>query len=123
VVDSSSAEAEDRPAERVPDDGRRDMADVLLLEFEGVGLDEYRAVNQALGIDAATGGGVWPEGLLLHSAGAGNSGLVVYEVWESQDAQGRFMRDQLGPALQEGGITGAPSRVEWLQLGGSFTSG
>jgi hypothetical protein len=99
------------------------MPDVLLLEFEGVGLDEYRAVNRALGIDPDSGAGDWPEGLLHHSAGTGSGGLVVYEVWESQAAQGRFMRDRLAPALAEGGVTGAPSRVEWLELAGNFASG
>jgi hypothetical protein len=38
------------------------------------------------------------------------------EVWESQDAQGRFMEGRLGRALQEGGITAPPSRMEWLDL-------
>jgi hypothetical protein len=49
----------------------------------------------------------------------GAYGLIVYEIWESQAAQGRFMSERLGRALQEGGITGAPSRVEWAQLVGS----
>jgi hypothetical protein len=98
------------------------MADALILEFEGVGLDQYRAVNTALGIDAGTGAGEWPDGLLFHSGGAGPAGLVVYEIWESKDAQGRFMQERLGRALQEGGITGAPSRVEWLGLAGYRSS-
>jgi hypothetical protein len=38
------------------------------------------------------------------------------EVWESQQAQGRFMENRLGQALQEGGISGPRSRVEWLDL-------
>jgi hypothetical protein len=46
----------------------------------------------------------------------------VYEVWESQDAQGRFMNGRLGRALQEGGITTAPSRVEWMDLIGYHTA-
>ncbi len=37
------------------------------------------------------------------------------EVWESRDAQGRFKREQLGPALQQGGITGAPT-FTWVDL-------
>lgn len=98
------------------------MADGLLLEFEGVGLDQYRAVNKALGINVATGEGEWPEGLLFHAGGTGAGGLIVYEVWESQDAQGRFMSGRLGRALQEGGITAAPSRVEWTELAGYHTS-
>ncbi len=92
------------------------MAAGLLLEFDGVGREQYEAVNRALGIDAATGEGDWPDGLLTHAAGAKPGGWVVMEVWESQEAQGRFMENRLGRALQEGGITGPPSRVEWLEL-------
>jgi hypothetical protein len=98
------------------------VADALILEFDGVGEEEYRAVNRALGIDAMTGEGEWPEGLLFHSAAAGPGGMLVYEIWESQDAQGRFMSGRLGQALQEGGVTGAPSRAEWRQLLGSRSS-
>ena len=92
------------------------MADGLILEFEGIGVDEYRAVNRALGIDPDTGEGDWPDGLLFHGAGATPGGLIVYEVWESQDAQGRFMNGRLMTALQEGGITAGPSRVQWHQV-------
>ena len=45
------------------------MADVLILEFTGVGEEEYRAVNSELGIDPETGQGNWPPGLLAHAAG------------------------------------------------------
>jgi hypothetical protein len=96
------------------------VADAVILEFPGVGADEYMAVNRALGIDVTTGEGDWPQGLLFHSAGVGPAGLVVYEVWESQAAQGQFMGERLGAALQAGGVTGAPSRVEWDQLLGYF---
>jgi hypothetical protein len=99
------------------------MAEALILEFAGVSLDAYRAVNRELGIDAETGDGEWPEGLILHSAGAGPNGLVVYEVWESREAQRAFMRERLGKALQAGGITGMPSRLEWDELAGFYLAG
>jgi hypothetical protein len=91
------------------------MAEAVILEFDGVGSDEYWAVNKALGLDAETDEG-WPEGLVSHSGGAKPGGWVVFEVWESKDAQARFMNERLGRALQEGGITGPPARVEWLEL-------
>jgi hypothetical protein len=92
------------------------MAAGLLLEFDGVGREQYESVNERLGIDPATGQGDWPEGLLSHAAGAKPGGWVVMEVWESQQAQERFMETRLGQALQEGGIVDRPSRVEWLDL-------
>jgi|SRR5690348_10607274 len=92
------------------------MADALILEFEGHGLEEYERVSEILGIDMRSGQGDWPNGLLLHSASAKEGGFVVYEVWASQADQERFMAERLGQALQEGGVEGPPARAEWLAL-------
>jgi hypothetical protein len=92
------------------------MADVLILEFDGVGAEEYERVNGHLGIDMESGSGDWPAGLQVHSAATKDGGFVVYEVWASRADQERFMEERLGKALQEGGIEGPPSRMEWLGL-------
>ena len=92
------------------------MAEGLILEFDGVGREEYDAVNEKLGIDQESGQGDWPAGLLFHAGGAKPQGWVVFDVWESQQAQEHFMNERLGRALQEGGVNGPPSRVEWLDL-------
>jgi hypothetical protein len=99
------------------------MAEGLILEFDGVGREQYEAVNAQLGIDMATGQGDWPEGLLYHAGGAKPGGWVVFEVWDSKDAQERFMSGRLGQALQAGGITGPPSRVEWVDLAAHHAPG
>lgn len=89
------------------------MAEGLVLKFKGVGEKEYRAVNKALGIDPETGSGEWPAGMIAHNGGAGDDGaLVVTELWESRDAQGKFMQGRLGKALGEGGITATPE-ITW----------
>lgn len=88
------------------------MADTLSLEFEGVGRAEYEAVNNLLGIDIGSGEGNCPPGLLVHTAGATENGWAVFEVWESREAQERFMGERLGQALQEGGVSAPPSRAE-----------
>ena len=68
------------------------MASELILEFEGVTAKEYFAVNKELGIDAETGEGDWPDGLIAHSAGLNDAGhLVVIEVghtWASGQVHG-----------------------------------
>ena len=92
------------------------MADALILEFEGFGKETYDRVNDLLGIDAESGQGDWPDGLLSHVGAAKEGGWVVFEVWESREAQERFMADRLGRALEEGGLQGPPARVEWLDL-------
>jgi hypothetical protein len=98
------------------------MADALILEFDGVGVEGYEAVNRELGIDMETGEGDWPDGLISHTAGAKPGGWVVIEIWESQDAQGAFMNDRLGAALGAGRVP-APSRVEWIDLAAHHTPG
>jgi len=42
-----------------------------------------------------------PEGMIVHSAGQGEQGYYVYDVWESREAFERFMEEKLGPAIAE----------------------
>ncbi len=94
----------------------------LILQFAGTGLAEYNKVNALLNIDFETGSGDWPAGMLSHSAGTDDNGnLVVIEVWESRDAQGRFMQGRLGRAMQEGGIAAVPT-ITWIELVANRTS-
>jgi hypothetical protein len=90
------------------------MADALILEFDGLEAADYERVNGHLGIDMQSGEGDWPEGLLMHTAATKSGGMVIYEIWASQADQERFMESRLGRALQEGGVEGPPSRMEWL---------
>lgn len=92
------------------------MAMGLILEFEGIGREQYEAVNRKLGIDAANPSGNWPSGLLFHAGGAKAGGWVVFEVWESKADQGRFMEARLAQALRDGGVSAPPARVEWLEM-------
>jgi hypothetical protein len=99
------------------------MPEGLILEFDGVGREQYEAVNARLGIDMDSGQGDWPAGLVFHAGGAKAGGWVVFEVWESREAQERFMNERLGRALGEGGITEPPARAEWLELAAAHSSG
>lgn len=92
------------------------MALGLILEFEGIGREVYDTVNRKLGIDTSRPAANWPHGLLFHAGGAKPGGWVVFEVWESKAAQEAFMGERLGRALSEGGVSGPPSRAEWLTL-------
>ena len=54
----------------------------------------------------------WPvEGILVHSAGQGPDGFRVVDVWESEEAANAF-GEQLGPILEEIGITDPPQMYE-----------
>jgi hypothetical protein len=89
------------------------MPEAIIWEFDGVGRDEYEAVNEKLGIDY-DGGDELPEGMLHHTAAEKPAGLVVFEVWESKEDQERFVNEHLMPALDAAGVTTQPTRVEWL---------
>lgn len=97
------------------------MAKAIIWEFDGVDRAMYDAVNECLGLNPATGQGDWPDGLLAHSGATKQGGLVVFEVWESQEAQERWMTDRLGPALQDVGVPGPPTRQEWLDVAGFYS--
>ena len=93
------------------------MAACLILEFEGVTQKEYDAVNAALGLDSTTGAGDWPDGMVSHAAGLNENGdLVVIEVWDTPQHQEAFMETRLGEALAQGGVTGPPSGITWIEL-------
>ena len=98
------------------------MPDAIIWEFDGVDRDDYEAVNEKLGIDPAGGGG-WPEGLIHHTGAGKPGGLVVFEVWESKEAQERFLSERLRPALEAAGVTTPPTRVEWLEVAAHASPG
>jgi hypothetical protein len=94
------------------------MSEAIILEFKGVTLDQYNAVNEILGIDGSgTGAGDWPPGLIDHTAALTGENFVVFEIWESAKTQGQFMESRLGPALGKVGLP-EPSRVEWFSVVG-----
>lgn len=78
--------------------------------FQGVTREQYEETVRKL-----TGGksrleslADWPvEGLKAHIAGEGESGFRVVDVWESEEAFGRF-GEKLMPILQELGVQGQP---------------
>lgn len=99
------------------------MAELLVLEFDGVDESDYARVNAQLGLDPQTGAGDWPAGLITHLSGLTDGGSAyVIEVWESQEAQAEFMQSRLGPAMLAGGVTATP-KVTWARLIGHQNPG
>jgi hypothetical protein len=94
------------------------MSEAVVLEFAGVTADQYLAVNTILGLDPVGGGGDWPAGLIAHTGAAtAEGGLIVFEVWESQESQAAFMGSRLGPALGQAGVPD-PVRIQWATVKG-----
>ena len=99
------------------------MAELLVLEFDGVDETDYTNVSAQLGLDPKTGAGEWAPGLITHLAGLKeDGGAYVIEVWESQEAQAEFMRTRLGPAMSARGVTATPI-VTWARLIGHQNPG
>jgi hypothetical protein len=66
----------------------------------------YDAVTEKMFGHSPMSEGDSPEGLIVHSAGQGDQGYYVYDIWESREAFERFMEQKLGPALAE--VMGGP---------------
>src|SRR5688500_14262367 len=81
----------------------------IVLAFEGVGSDQYWAVNEKLGIKP-DGTGDWPAGIVSRAGGPTATGWVVTEIWNSKADQEAFMGSRLGAALAEVGLP-APSQI------------
>jgi hypothetical protein len=78
--------------------------------FEGLSQDLYEEAVRRLtgGRDRLQSLSDWlVEGILVHVAGPGKSGFRVVDVWESEEAFGRFA-ERLGPILEEIGVQGGP---------------
>jgi hypothetical protein len=92
------------------------MAQGLILEWSEVDQGRYEAVNKELGIDAKTGKGDWPKGMIAHAGGSTeDGGFRVIELWESQADQAAFMDSRLMAALQAAGQP-PPEKVTWVDL-------
>jgi quinol monooxygenase YgiN len=92
------------------------MAEAVIVEFRGVDPDLYDRVNAALGIDMEAGTGEYPEGMLHHTAASeAQDQVLVFEVWESQAHQEKFMNERLVPAFQQAGAP-QPTRITWMRM-------
>jgi hypothetical protein len=85
------------------------MAVLMILEVEGGTAEQYDRVDELLGVVSADNA---PEGLISHTAGVTDTGLLVADVWESPEDMQRFFEAQLGAALQGAGVEpSSPPRV------------
>jgi hypothetical protein len=74
-------------------------------------------VNEIMGIHGDEDA---PEGLIEHVGASDGNGILVVEVWESEEAAGRFFEARLGPALAEVGVE-IPSKPRILPVHNTLT--
>ncbi|MGH2925243.1 MAG: hypothetical protein ACRDK1_04650 [Solirubrobacterales bacterium] len=80
------------------------MADAVIHVLpEGLGPDQYDAVNAELDVQGAR-----PAGLQSHAAGKADDGRMrIIEVWDSRASFDRFNEERLTPAIAK--VTGMPA--------------
>jgi hypothetical protein len=77
------------------------MSVLLVMNAPGATAAEYDRANEIMGIG---GDDDAPDGLVQHVAAADGAGLLIVDLWESEEALGRFFEERLGAALAEAGI-------------------
>jgi hypothetical protein len=92
------------------------MSVLLVTEAPGATTAEYDRVNEIMGIHGDEDA---PEGLIEHVGASDGNGITVAEVWESEEAAGRFFAERLGPALAEVGVE-IPSKPRVLPVHNSL---
>jgi hypothetical protein len=73
----------------------------MVIEAPGATPEEYDRANEIMGIHGDEDA---PEGLIQHVAAFDDTGLVIADVWESEEAIDRFFEERLGAALEEAGV-------------------
>lgn len=77
------------------------MAILMLLELDGVTVEQYQQVNEAMGIRGEADA---PEGVISHVAALTDGGLVIADVWDSEESLQRFFEERVGPAFAAAGV-------------------
>ena len=81
------------------------MAVAFKMKFEGATLEQYDRVMELMGLDQ---GEAAPEGAVFHWVAPTDDGLIVVDVWETDEQFNRFAEEQIGPYTAQVGITAPP---------------
>jgi hypothetical protein len=84
------------------------MAVAMMIDNPNGTQELYDKVSDELGLGGTPAGGIF------HVAGPSpNGGFRVIELWESEEAARRFIKERLGPAFAAAGVTGPPPEPEF----------
>jgi hypothetical protein len=84
------------------------MAVMMRLEIPGGTTAQYDRVNEIL---AANGEDTAPDGLVQHVCGATGDGIVVIDIWDSEESLKSFTGERLLAALREAGVPDARPEI------------
>jgi hypothetical protein len=84
------------------------MAILMIMDLEGATTEQYDALNDAIQVDENN----LPQGLIQHAAGpTDEGGLLIVDVWESEEDLGRFFEEKVGPAMAQLKLPAGQPRV------------
>lgn len=94
------------------------MAVGMLLAGEGVTEESYRQLTEEMLGSYPMPEQESPDGLLVHTAGQGEQGWYIYDIWESQEHFERFVEEKLRPAMESTGAAagGAPPQPQFFPI-------
>jgi heme-degrading monooxygenase HmoA len=84
------------------------MAVIMMFEAPGATLGDYEEINAALGIHGDEDA---PDGLVWHTASTTNDGVLIVDVWESEQKLRHFFEDRLQDALAQAGVKPGETRI------------
>jgi hypothetical protein len=84
------------------------MAVMVVVDIPGATVEQYEAVSRAIGFREP--GFEPPAGLISHTAGVDDDGVLIVDVWESAEDFERLM-EQAVPAMQEVGVPPMEPRI------------
>lgn len=81
------------------------MAIGIVQEFSGVTMEQY---DEALSLMGFAPDGPGASGCLFHWVTKTDNGFRITDVWESEEAFGKFAEEKIGPITAKVGITSEP---------------
>lgn len=92
------------------------MPIVMVLEIPGATSEQYDRINETIGIYGSEDA---PDGLISHVCAITDEGLLICDVWRSEEELDSFVESTVGPAMLEAGAYPSPPRLGRLhhQLG------
>jgi hypothetical protein len=89
------------------------MAVLMVMEAAGATAEQYDRTNEIMGI---RGDDDAPDGLIQHVAAIDGDGLLIADVWESEEALDRFYEERLRAALEQSGVAESAGRPRRMQV-------
>lgn len=92
------------------------MAVTMFLELPGATTEQYDTLNETMGIHGPEDE---PDALISHVCATVDGGLMIFDVWRSQEDLDDFLQNRVGPAAQKLGVASSPPKFGTLhyQLG------